>query len=207
MGEKAIIFLSGEINLEADYYKNIKYIEYDIYCADGGANYTYNLDLIPKLILGDLDSIKEEVISHYKNLGIKFEKFPASKNFTDGELILEKITNKYKEVLVLGGLGGRTDHFLTNLNLLEKYKNIKYEDENEVIFWVKKEVEINNQEGKTISFIPLTPITELTLEGFVYPLNKINISRSSSLCMSNVIKEKNVRIKYTNGSIIGIIQK
>jgi len=207
MGKKAIIFLSGRVNLDAEYYKGIEYSDYDIYCADGGANHAYNLGIIPKLILGDLDSITEEVISHFKKLGVKFEKFPVSKDFTDGELILEKVTTKYKEVLILGGLGGRTDHFLTNLNLLEKYQNITYEDENEMIFWVKKDMDIREQKDKIISFIPLTPVTALTLEGFVYPLDKANISRSSSICMSNIIDHEVVRISYGNGSVIGIIQK
>jgi len=207
MEKKAIIFLSGRVNLEADYYKSIEYSDYDIYCADGGANHAYNLGIIPKLILGDLDSITEEVISHYKKLGVKFEKFPVSKNFTDGELILEKVTTKYKNVLILGGLGGRTDHFLTNLNLLEKYQNVTYEDENEMIFWVKKDMEIRDKKDKIISFIPLTPVVALTLEGFVYPLDGANISRSSSICMSNIIDREVVRISYGNGSVIGIIQK
>ncbi|WP_037029302.1 thiamine diphosphokinase [Psychrilyobacter atlanticus] len=207
MKKKAIIFLSGRVNLKADYYKDIKYNEYDIYCADGGANHAYNLGVIPKLILGDLDSITEEVITHYKKLDVKFEKFPVSKNFTDGELILEKVTTEYKDVLILGGLGGRTDHFLTNLNLLEKYKNVTYADENEIIFWIKKDMEICGQRGKTISFIPLTSIDSLTLEGFAYPLDRVDIPRSSSLCMSNIIGCEVVRIKYDNGSVIGIIQK
>lgn len=207
MKKKAIIFLSGMLNLKAEYYKSIEYSEYDIYCADGGANHAYNLEIIPKLILGDLDSISIEGRSHYENLGVKFEKFPVSKDFTDGELILEEVTTKYRNVLILGGLGGRTDHFLTNINLLEKYQNITYEDENEIIFWVKKDMEIKNQRNKTISFIPLTSVTDLTLEGFVYPLDKANISRSSSLCMSNIIDCEVVRISYGSGSVIGIIQK
>jgi len=207
MKKKALIFLSGKLNLKADYYRKIKYSEYDIYCADGGANHAYNLGTIPKLILGDLDSISVEVRSHYKNLEVKFEKFPVSKDFTDGELILKKVTTKYNNVLVLGGLGGRTDHFLTNLNLLEKYQNITYEDENEIIFWVKKDMKIQNKKGKTISFIPLTPIDKLTLEGFTYTLDRVDVLRSSSLCMSNIIEQESVRIKYDNGSVIGIIQK
>ena len=207
MKEKAIIFLSGRVNLKADYYRNIRYREYDIYCADGGANHAYNLEVTPKLILGDLDSITEEAKTHYKKLEVKFEKFPASKDFTDGELILERVTAEYKEVLILGGLGGRTDHFLTNLNLLEKYQNVTYEDEGEIIFWVKKDMEIKNQGGKTISFIPLTPIDSLTLEGFAYPLDRAYISRSSSICMSNIMDSEVVRIKYDSGSVIGIIQK
>ena len=207
MKKKAIIFLSGRLNLKADYYNAIKYSEYDIYCADGGANHAYSLGTIPRLILGDLDSISKKVIDYYENLGVNFEKFPTSKDFTDGELILERVTSKYEEVLILGGMGGRTDHFLTNLNLLEKYKNIIYEDENEVIFWVKNEMNIKGKKGKTISFLPLTQIKGLTLEGFAYDIDRVNIPRSSSICMSNIINNENVLIKYSSGSVIGVIQK
>jgi len=207
MKKQAIIFLSGRLNLKADYYKNIKYSDYDIYCADGGANYAYSLGIVPKVILGDLDSITEKVKKYYKKLKVKFKKFPISKDFTDGELIIKEVIAKHKDILILGGLGGRTDHFITNLNLLEKYKNISYEDENEVIFYVKKDMKFYGQKGKIISFIPLTSINSLTLEGFVYPLDGINISRSSSLCMSNIIDKEIVRIKYKEGSIIGIVQK
>ena len=207
MNKKAIIFFSGRLNIKADYYRELDYKNYDIYCADGGGNHTYNLGIIPKLILGDLDSISKEAIYYYENIKVKFEKFPASKDFTDGELILEKITSNYDEVLILGGLGGRTDHFLTNLNLLERYQNIIYEDENEKIFWVKKNMKIEDKKGNTISFIPLTLIEALTLEGFSYDLNKVDIPRSSSICMSNIINNDNVLIKYKNGSLIGIIQK
>ena len=205
--KEAIIFLSGKLNVEADYYKKINYSEYDVYCADGGANYAYKLGIIPKLILGDLDSVSEEVILYFKNKGVEIRKYPTSKDFTDGELILELVSSKYKKVTVLGGLGGRTDHFLTNLNLLEKYQNIIFEDENEILFWVKNKMKIKDKLGKTVSFIPLTAIKSLSLKGFEYNIQNLNLSRASSRCMSNIIKSEVATIEYKEGSIIGIIQK
>ncbi|MCK5780502.1 MAG: thiamine diphosphokinase [Psychrilyobacter sp.] len=207
MIKKAIIFLNGELNINSSFYKEIDYESYDIYCADGGSNHSYNLGLTPKLILGDLDSASIEVIEYYKKLGVKFMKFPTSKDLTDGELILDLVTSKYNEVLVLGGLGGRSDHFLTNLNLLEKYKNIVFEDENEILFNVDKNKKIEGQKGQTISLIPKTDIKGLTLKGFLYSIDNINISRRSSRCMSNIIEKESALIKYVEGSILGIIQK
>ena len=207
MKKRAIIFLSGYLNLKSDYYKNIDYLNYDIFCADGGANYAYELGVIPKLILGDLDSVSEDVISYFKGLGVRIEKFPKSKDFTDGELILEKVCFKYDEVLVLGGLGGRTDHFFTTINMLEKYPNVILEDENEKIFFVKSGMVIKENSGKTISFLPLVEIKGLTLEGFQYEIRNIDVSRASSLCMSNIIKSDNATVRYQNGTIVGIIQK
>jgi thiamine pyrophosphokinase len=207
MKKKAIVFLSGELDVEQNYYKNIDYLEYDVFCADGGANYAYKLGIIPKLILGDLDSVSENVILYFKGLGVPIEKFPKSKDFTDGELILEKVVKKYDKILVLGGLGGRTDHFLTHINMLEKYQNIELEDENEILFFIKNNKKIKGKIGKTISLIPLSDIEGLTLEGFKYEIRNINLSRTSSLCMSNIIISDDTLIKYGKGSIIGIIQK
>jgi thiamine pyrophosphokinase len=205
--KKAIIFLSGKLDTESNFYKEINYSEYDIYCADGGANYAYKLGLTPKLILGDLDSVSEEIILYFKKLGVEIEKFPTSKDFTDGELILKKVSPNYESVMILGGLGGRTDHFLTNLNLLEKYQNIIFEDESEILFWVKNNMKLKNKIGKTISFIPFTDVKSLTLEGFAYNIENLNLSRENSRCMSNIIISEIAQIRYKNGSIIGIIQK
>ncbi len=205
--KRAIIFLSGKLDTESNFYKEINYSEYDIYCADGGADHAYNLGVTPKLILGDLDSVSKEIIFYFEKLGVKIEKFPTSKDFTDGELILEKVSPNYDNVLILGGLGGRTDHFLTNLNLLEKYQNIIFEDENEILFWVKNNMELKNKIGKTISFIPFTDVESLTLEGFTYNVENLDLSRANSRCMSNIINSEIAQISYKQGSIIGIIQK
>ncbi len=209
MREKAIIFLGGKLNLEADYYHNINYNEYDIYCGDRGANHLYNIDknIRPIYILGDLDSIDKNIKKFYIDLGVDIKKYPEEKDFTDGELLIGEISLKYKEILILGGLGGQTDHFLTNLNLLEKYKNIIYEDENEMIFFVEKNFKLESVAGKIISFIPLTDVGGLTLKGFKYQLNNYNLPRSSSLCTSNVAVGNLAYVTYTSGSILGIIQK
>ncbi|MEI6314911.1 MAG: hypothetical protein WCO89_08580, partial [Syntrophus sp. (in: bacteria)] len=33
-----------------------------VLCADGGARYAYALDIIPDLIIGDMDSLEEELL-------------------------------------------------------------------------------------------------------------------------------------------------
>ena len=54
----AYLFLNGELRGNKNFYLNfIENHKGDIYCADGGANICYELNLIPKEIYGDLDSI------------------------------------------------------------------------------------------------------------------------------------------------------
>jgi len=58
----AYLFFNGQLRGSKKFYSNlIEKQEGDIYCADGGANIAYQLNLIPKEIYGDLDSIKDEV--------------------------------------------------------------------------------------------------------------------------------------------------
>lgn len=77
---KICIVLNGEIE-DYEVTRDIIIKEcYDcIICADGGANHTYKMEIMPDYILGDLDSVEEEKINFYKNKGVKFEKFPSKK--------------------------------------------------------------------------------------------------------------------------------
>ncbi len=205
---KCIVFLSGSIDTENPFYSKI-IKEADIFCADGGANHLFKLGGIPKLILGDLDSISHRVLEFYTGKGVNFIKFPCHKNETDGELIIKEVEKlNYDEVLVLGALGGRTDHFLTNINLLSKFKNIKLISEHEEIFFIYKNHVLYNKSGLEISFIPLSDSVEsLSLDGFDYPLENFYLERGSSRCTSNRVASEKAFITYAKGILIGIINK
>lgn len=81
----------------------------------------------PDYIIGDLDSAKTEVLDYFEEKGTKIKKSPCQDS-TDLEKVLtlfqEDILTKdeYKShdirFMVLGGLGGRMDHTLTNLSHL-----------------------------------------------------------------------------------------
>ena len=57
--KRAYLFLNGRLKGSKKFYFDfIKNNSGDIFCADGGANFCYELNLIPEEIWGDLDSIK-----------------------------------------------------------------------------------------------------------------------------------------------------
>ena len=77
---------------------------------DGGANHAYSMNIVPDYIIGDLDSVNENIIEYYKVKKVKFEKFPQ-KDETDTELRIELSDKlKAKEIHLIGALGGRIDH-------------------------------------------------------------------------------------------------
>lgn len=203
--KKAVIILSGIINNISELAKlNIE--EFDVYCADGGANYAREAKLVPKMILGDLDSISNETLEFYTGK-TEFKKFPKEKDFTDGELIIEEIYNLYDKIYVFGALGGLHHHLLGNIMLLEKYRKIELIDLNEKIFFLEKSHEFTNKENFLVSFIPLDSENILTLKGFMYPLNSKLIKRGESITLSNIINEKSAVASIEKGSFLCIIER
>ena len=77
---KICIILNGEI-------KNYDYINsvvvtgsYDyIICSDGGANHAYSMNIVPDYIIGDLDSVNENIIEYYKSKKLNLRNFLLKK--------------------------------------------------------------------------------------------------------------------------------
>lgn len=208
MGKKAFVFFNGVMDSSNPYYKKLLADEKNIFCADGGLKYALDAGVVPLEIWGDLDSIEHSLVEKAQSMGSRVIKFDARKNFTDGELILSELIKKdFDKIFVLGGLGGRTDHLLTNLNLLFKFNNVVFLDEKEIIFKVDNRTEIKNHKDKTISFIPMSDIVEeITLTGFEYPLDKYTVRRGETICTSNIIRSSNAVIEFKNGKLLGIIE-
>lgn len=205
----AYIFFNGELEGDTTYYKELISKEKgDIFCADGGAFHLERLGIFPKEIWGDFDSITEEILEKYQANKVEIKRFPKDKDFTDSELILNHISQfDYDEIRIIGGLGGRTDHTLTNLLLIFKFKNIVFVTEKERIFAVSQKMELKGCKGKTVSFIPFSEeVRGLTLIGFKYPLNSYTLHQGDSICMSNIALEDRCSVFFTSGKLMGIIQ-
>ena len=146
---KVCIVLNGSIN---DYNKTkniIKNQNYDyIIGADGGCNHLYKMDILPNYVIGDLDSINDKLIKYYEDKNIIFKKFPTHKDETDSEICiyLAKKLNATK-VDFIGALGGRIDHTLANIGLMNYVKNM---DINPRILTSEEEILIVKNEKITL---------------------------------------------------------
>lgn len=93
-----------EISLSADDF---------VIAADGGFDYLESLGLRADIVLGDFDS----VISH--DLPSDILRYPKEKDDTDMMLAIKLGLEKgYREFSIWGGLGGRVDHSIANLQAL-----------------------------------------------------------------------------------------
>ena len=206
---EAVIFLNGEYNYKKDFFGSIIRKDTEIFCADGGTNYCFSYGYMPDFVFGDMDSIKPDILEEINKKNVKIFKYPPEKDYSDYELILEKMNyEKYTKIYVLGALGGRIDFSLNNIFLLENYKNIEIITKDEIIFFKDKPFSIKNKKNYSFSMVSLDEKIEgITLEGFKYPLFEREIKRATSILMSNEIVSHEAIISFKKGKIICILRK
>ena len=91
-----------------------------VVAADGGAAAALAFGMTPDLVIGDLDSIDPGTLLVLNSAAVPIEPFPRDKDFSDGQLAVERALNVEPEMLLLlGFLGGaRLDHAIGNILLL-----------------------------------------------------------------------------------------
>ena len=213
MRKKFVIFLNGEYKYSQKFMDRLISKDVICFCADGGANFAFRYGKVPEMIIGDLDSIEKKVLEYYKSKNILIKKFPKDKDFTDFELILKEINkisenkNFVEKIFVVGGLGKRIDMTLSNLFIMEKYKNLVFLQENEEIFYAEKSFVLKNKKECEFSIIPISEkVEKLTLKGFKFETDKIDVKRENSRLVSNVILENEASVEFENGKLIIILK-
>ena len=204
--KKALILANGD----APKIKQIRFLKKKGYkklvCADGGANSARKLNIIPDVIIGDLDSISDETNTYYsgKSIIIKLKR----QNDTDVEKAIKYLVkNKYEEVILLGATGDRLDHTICNLGIVLKFYdqiNISILHEKSLLRAYDKDVELDTIKNEIISIYGFNEKTKITSRGLKYPLKNVALPFGKKESTSNVAKGKKVKLKMSNGIIFVI---
>ena len=89
-----------------------------IVCLDGGFDIAQRLAITPDVLLGDFDSIKGPL----PESGIEIRRYPPEKDYTDLEIALRTLDpEQTPNLLIIGGLGGRLDQTMVNIQMLQRY--------------------------------------------------------------------------------------
>ncbi|NMB96367.1 MAG: thiamine diphosphokinase [Clostridiaceae bacterium] len=171
-----LVICGGNIE-DYDFYKS--YIEEAdfIIAVDGGASHVKAMGLKPHLILGDFDSIGEEIYRHFSDMGVDIKKYPAEKDETDAELAVEYAMSIVgcRKIIIAGGIGTRFDHTLANIFLLKKMLGKGVEgwvvNEYNQITLINESIKIRKKQGVKVSLLPLSDVVYgITTAGLYYPL-------------------------------------
>lgn len=189
---RVLVFCGGRIALSfAKRYLEQKSFD-TVVCADAGLNHANDLSMPVHYFMGDFDSVKPEVLQKYKAQA-EWIQYPAEKDVTDTQIVLEWIVEHgAEEIVILGATGGRLDHFLANVNLLMIPLAVDIPaylvDECNRIYLINRETVIHREDvfGKYISLQPLTSqVTEVSLQGFQYLLDHETLAVGMARAVSN----------------------
>lgn len=217
----AYIFTGGEIAVGSMDGLGLHMSEADlIIAADSGYNNASRLGVRPGLLLGDLDSIDRKKLAPDELEHIEKIIVPAIKDDTDTQLAVDTaISRGADEIYIIGGLGGRLDHTLSSVFLLEyiadRGADVVMTDGQSRVRVMKTAGEpvtllipktFDGENGfKYLSVVPLTDECEgVRISGVFYPLDGVTLKRSYSYAVSNEITSDSAEITLERGTMLVI---
>jgi thiamine pyrophosphokinase len=207
--QRIIIFANGDL---PDLNKTRELLHADdfIIGADGGTRHALALDLIPNLVIGDMDSIQKDQWQTLKKVGVAIELFPRDKNETDLELaITHAIELEPNEIIIIAALGGRLDQTLGNIALLTSLRfatfNIRFDDGAEEIFICRDQAQVQGRSGDIVSLIPWgNPVRGIQTQGLKWPLNNETLHPDKTRGISNEMLGATATIHSASGNLLVI---
>jgi len=195
--QKVFLLLNGEVPK-----KRLDLKKYDLICATDGAYQTLEkMNVSPDLITGDFDSAKHPSKNTRREVI-----YTPNQDFTDFDKMLYTLYKKnYFKIDVFGASGKEQDHFLGNLHTALKWKDklkITFYDNYGTYFFAKKNTELKEVKGKTISLFPFPETKSITTAGLQYPLNNENLSLITRIGTRNKAIDDTIKINFTKGELV-----
>src|SRR3989338_8478657 len=199
---KAVLFLGGELRKTPRLIHLAENADVVI-AADSGALNALKLGIQPDHIVGDLDSLPSKDLKKFKK--VEIHKYPSKKDKSDGELALELLlSQKPKEIIIFGTIGGRPDHSLAALMLLARIpktipsKMVSHDFE---IFFTDDLATIYGKKGDLVSLLPQNSTgAKVTTSGLEYSLKNQHLSYGSQ-GLSNCMIRKKASLRITQGAL------
>lgn len=174
-----------------------------VIAVDGGYGALKSIGVTPDLALGDFDSLG------YTPKDVRTCVFPSHKNESDMELALKRARRrKMDEAVIYGGLGGRLDHTLANLQLFAAYSekglSVTAVGLNEQIAFLTGPgtFEIPALEEGTVSVFALNDRCRGAFEmGMAYPLEECTLTNRTTLGLSNQLQGEAAVVGVEKGTL------
>lgn len=180
-----------------------------IVAADGGARHALSQKVRLDHVIGDFDSLTPQELDVLAAAGVPTTRLPRDKDLTDGEAAVRwALTNTgADEIVIAGGLGGRFDHALGSLVLLEQLarggRRGCVTDGRQTVYLLVQDLVVPGRPGDQISIVPLTPqVTGVSATGVRWPLQGATLSAASTLSISNELTDRSARFAVAQGRAV-----
>ena len=180
-----------------------------IICADGGYLFAEAENVNPDIIIGDFDSMPKPVVP-----GCKIIELPSMKDDTDTMSCVRYATSICcDEIIIVGGIGGRLDHSLANIQAVAFIHNYGIKctltNGNNIIFMLENDkVTLQRKDGWTLSLLAYSRQCKgVCISGVKYPLKNAILNNAFPLGVSNEIVEDSANISVNEGQLLVIQSK
>lgn len=186
-----------------------------VICADRGFYYAQKLNILPNLLIGDFDSLERDIYDSIPS-SIEIFKHPKEKDYTDTLLCLQyALEQDFDELVILGGIGGRLDHSLSNIQSMawildEWHKQGHYhkkismlDGKNRILLIKNSSLNLEASPGTLISLISLSEICRgISTKGLKWTLNDASLSHTMPIGISNEFIDSHCEIRVESGILL-----
>ena len=191
-----------------------------VVAADGGLRWAQKLGVLVDTVVGDMDSVDGAALAEAEAGGAEIVRHDPDKDATDLELALRLACDRGASIITLiGGHGGRLDHFLGNIALLavlpEGVQAQALMGETE-IFVIRGhgtreaeqqdgELVLNGKPGQLVSLIPWGGhAAGIKTEGLRWPLASETLPLGTSRGISNEMTGTKASVSLESGTLLVI---
>lgn len=181
-----------------------------VVAADSGVEHALALGRGVDLVVGDLDSAAPAAIDAAVAGGAEVRSFPVDKDESDLELALRAARAcGATRVIVVGGAGGRLDHFLANALLLASPSFADVDIEALVgdarITVVRREARLAGAPGDVCSLLAAGgPARGVRTTGLRFPLHGEDLLPGSTRGLSNELTEPVATVSLEHGALLAV---
>ncbi len=198
---RAFIYVGGEIF--TDGITEQKKGDDIIISADRGYENAKKLGVSVNFAVGDFDSMDKSKVE-----GAEIIEVPAEKDFTDTQLAVDLAIEKgVEQITIIGGLGGRLDHTLSNIGILEKLwhlgiRAVITDGKNKIRYINATSELIPKSTFKYLSVIAADNLVKgVSIEGCKYPLKNAKLKRTNGYTISNEIFKNCALVSVKKGGL------
>ena len=212
MGDTTVLVLGGNPPSEDLLFWRLEDADRSI-AVDGGFLSFMHTDHLPDVLIGDLDSVSEldTLESKYPNLQVVRIKDQDTTDFQKA-LVWVKENSKTSHLIILGALGKRTDHLITNLLIAltaEESLEITLDDDQE---WIRRVTPscpllLTGRKGDGLSLLFLQECAGVETTGLKWNLKEDSMDCKQIVGQSNLCESDSVEIRCDSGSFFVFLEK
>jgi thiamine pyrophosphokinase len=182
-----------------------------VIAADSGLGHALALGWRVDLVVGDLDSVEPADLDRASADGSEIERHPAAKDATDLELALDAARVRgTTRIVVIGGYGGRLDHFFANALALAAPTLSGVTVEARIgdadVLVVRDDAELRGHIGDLCSLLPVGGTASgIRTDGLRFPLDDEDLHPGSTRGVSNLFLAPVAHVSLRSGVLLAIL--